>query len=46
MGIWLPSCWVTNGDNTLVVFDEQGAAIDRASIKLETDATRKTTTVP
>ena len=46
MGIWLPSCWMTNGDNTLVVFDEQGAAIDRASIQLETGATRKTTSVP
>jgi len=46
MGIWLPSCWMKMGDNTLVVFDEEGAKIDQTSIELETTASRKTASVP
>jgi beta-galactosidase len=46
MGIWLPSCWMKAGDNTVVVFDEEGAKIDQASIQLETTASRKTISIP
>jgi beta-galactosidase len=46
MGIWLPSCWMTEGDNIVTVFDEEGAKIDQASIQLETTASRRTATVP
>jgi beta-galactosidase len=46
MGIWLPSCWMTTGDNIVTVFDEEGARIDQASIQLETTASRKTASAP
>jgi beta-galactosidase len=45
-GLWLPSCWLRAGDNTLVVFDEQGAPIDQTSIQLEPTATRQTLSFP
>jgi beta-galactosidase len=46
MGIWLPSCWMKAGDNSLVVFDEEGAKIDQTSIQPETTASRQTASVP
>ena len=46
MGIWLPSCWMTKGDNSLVVFDEEGAKIDQETIQLEASASRNSVTVP
>jgi beta-galactosidase len=45
-GIWLPSCWMTAGANTLVVFDEEGAAIDQTSIQLEPAMSRTTLSIP
>jgi beta-galactosidase len=39
-GIWLPTCWMKAGDNSLVIFDEQGDSPDRTSVQLEASASR------
>ncbi len=39
-GIWLPPCWMKAGDNSLVIFDEQGNPPDQTSVQLEASASR------
>jgi beta-galactosidase len=39
-GIWLPSCWMKAGGNSLVVFDEQGKSPEKTSIRPEENAGR------
>ena len=35
-GMYLPECWLNDGENTLVVFDEEGAAIEPVKLEVET----------
>jgi beta-galactosidase len=44
-GIWLPTCWMKAGDNSLVVFDEQGHSPDQTSVQLEQGASRHRLTI-
>jgi beta-galactosidase len=44
-GIWLPSCWMIEGENTVIVFDERGQKPTSAAITVETGASRRTKTV-
>jgi beta-galactosidase len=39
-GIWLPTCWMKAGDNSLVIFDEQGNSPEQTSVQLEESASR------
>ena len=39
-GIWLPNCWMKVGDNSLVIFDEQGNSPEQTSVQLEQSASR------
>jgi beta-galactosidase len=40
-GLWLPSCWLKKGKNTLVVFDEHGNSPEKTSIQMEVSASRQ-----
>ena len=44
-GMYLPECWLKEGENRLVVFDEEGAAIDAVKLEVETAASREVITV-
>jgi len=35
-GLWLPSCWMKKGGNSLVIYDERGNAPGESSVQLET----------
>ena len=39
-GIWLPNCWMKAGDNSLIIFDEQGNSPEQTSVQLEESASR------
>jgi beta-galactosidase len=39
-GIWLPSCWMKQGENTLVIYDERGNSPQEVRVNLETGAGR------
>ena len=39
-GLWLPECWMREGTNELVIFDEEGADIRSVSLQTETAASR------
>jgi beta-galactosidase len=39
-GIWLPNCWMKVGDNSLVIFDEQGNSPEQTIVQLEQSASR------
>ena len=40
-GLYLPECWLKDGENTLVVFDEQGADPRNLGLYVETMASRE-----
>ena len=40
-GLYLPECWLKDGENTLVVFDEEGASIAPVKLEVETAASRE-----
>ena len=40
-GLYLPECWLNDGANTLVVFDEEGAAPATVTLEVETAASRE-----
>ena len=40
-GIYLPECWLKEGENTLLVFDEEGAAASPVKLEVETAASRE-----
>lgn len=40
-GLYLPECWLNDGANTLVVFDEEGAAPAAVTLEVETAASRE-----
>ena len=40
-GLYLPECWLKDGENTLVVFDEQGADPRALGLYVETTASRE-----
>jgi beta-galactosidase len=40
-GLYLPECWLKDGENTLVVFDEEGASITPVKLQVETAASRE-----
>ncbi|MGO9114673.1 MAG: beta-galactosidase [Thermoguttaceae bacterium] len=40
-GLYLPECWLREGENTLVVFDEEGAATAPVKLEVETAASRE-----
>ena len=42
-GLYLPECWLKNGANSLVVFDEDGNSPAEVKIVVEADASRTTT---
>ena len=42
-GVYLPECWLKNGDNSLVVFDEEGNTPAGVKIVVEADASRTIT---
>jgi len=44
-GLWLPSCWLKQGDNQLVFFDEQGKSPERTLVRLEPAASRHELTI-
>ncbi len=44
-GMYLPECWLKDGENRLVVFDEEGAAISPVKLEVETAASREVITV-
>jgi beta-galactosidase len=39
-GLYLPECWLKQGENTLTVFDEEGSAPTRAALVVEAAASR------
>jgi beta-galactosidase len=39
-GLWLPTCWLKTGENSLVVYDERGSSPASTSVTLETSASR------
>jgi hypothetical protein len=39
-GLWLPSCWMMAGENSLVIFDEQGRSPAKTGVHLEETASR------
>ena len=39
--IWLPECWLKDGETVLVVFDEEGAVIDPVKLEVEKAASRE-----
>ena len=40
-GLYLPECWLKEGENMLVVFDEEGAPITPVKLEVETAASRE-----
>ena len=40
-GLYLPECWLKDGENTLVVFNEEGAAIAPVELEVGTAASRE-----
>ena len=40
-GVYLPECWLTPGGNTLMIFDEEGAAASGVRIVVEQPASRR-----
>ena len=40
-GLYLPECWLSDGENTLLVFDEEGASIAPVKLEVETAASRE-----
>jgi beta-galactosidase len=42
-GLYLPECWLQRGDNTLVIFDEDGKRPSAAALTVETVASRTLT---
>ena len=43
-GLYLPECWLRPGQNTLVIFDEDGRRPDGVTLSVETPASRTLTT--
>jgi len=43
-GLWLPSCWMTAGQNTLIVLDAQGESPFGVRMQIESAASRHTAT--
>jgi beta-galactosidase len=39
-GLWLPDCWLTNGANTLTIYDERGYPPGKTCVKLEVAASQ------
>ena len=44
-GMYLPECWLKDGENTLVIFDETGASPDAVKLEIEPAASREVITV-
>jgi hypothetical protein len=44
-GIYLPECWLKNGENTLVIFDETGASPGEVKLEIDRAASREVITV-
>ena len=44
-GMYLPECWLKDGDNTLVIFDETGASPKNVKLEIERAASREVITV-
>ena len=42
-GLYLPECWLKNGVNSLVVFDEEGNAPSGVKLVVEAEASRTIT---
>lgn len=40
-GYWLPDCWMKPGNNTIVIYDEQGHFPGNTSVQLEAPASRR-----
>ena len=40
-GMYLPECWLKDGDNELIVFDEEGALPDSLELEVEKAASRE-----
>jgi Beta-galactosidase len=39
-GIWLPSCWMKKGENSLMIFDEKGNSPEKIKVELERSVSR------
>jgi beta-galactosidase len=44
-GLYIPECWLVNGKNTLVIYDEDGNRPDQVTIAAEIAASRDVTTL-
>ncbi len=44
-GMYLPECWLKDGENTLVIFDETGASPNQVHLEIERAASREVITV-
>ena len=44
-GLYLPECWLRPGENTLVIFDEDGKRPDGVTLTVESPASRAVTTM-
>ncbi len=44
-GIYIPQCWLKTGNNTIVIYDENGALPNKVSIEAEVAASRDTQTL-
>ena len=44
-GMYLPECWLKDGENTLVIFDETGASPHDVKLEIEKAASREVITV-
>lgn len=44
-GLYIPECWLVNGQNTLAIYDEDGKTPEQVKIEVETAASRIVSTI-